>query len=311
MFGWWLGSAPSARGSNAARTRSCVFVVGRLCPGMPAVFEARTRGKCVIEAPAVTCPPIFFVFPSAVPFPPFLFFSRVQMTYDCQALHGDITQANRESTLAGFKKGSFKVRSTTWAGYEFNHARCPPFLVPRVALTLASNFYGGTAVGAFLLEICGPHPPPVPCVLPSLSVVCLPRQAMPLYVPIAAARTVNYPPPRTTTLFTKKTTPWIVVRIAARTTEDKTHVPDLQPVAHRAEKIIYTYIGARGDGRGRPRSGHGGRPRTQRRATHPPERPRRHGVVRPPLRADGEGRAEGGVHHAVHAAPEGRARRDR
>ena len=34
----------------------------------------------------------------------------VQMTYDCQALHGDITQANRESTLAGFKKGSFKVR---------------------------------------------------------------------------------------------------------------------------------------------------------------------------------------------------------
>lgn len=32
------------------------------------------------------------------------------MTYDCQALHGDITQANRESTLAGFKKGSFKVR---------------------------------------------------------------------------------------------------------------------------------------------------------------------------------------------------------
>lgn len=33
------------------------------------------------------------------------------MTYDCQALHGDITQANRESTLAGFKKGSFKVRS--------------------------------------------------------------------------------------------------------------------------------------------------------------------------------------------------------
>ncbi|CAM9683057.1 unnamed protein product, partial [Hapterophycus canaliculatus] len=32
-----------------------------------------------------------------------------KMTYDCQALHGDITQANRESTLAGFKKGSFKV----------------------------------------------------------------------------------------------------------------------------------------------------------------------------------------------------------
>lgn len=32
-----------------------------------------------------------------------------QMTYDSQALHGDITQANRESTLAGFKKGSFKV----------------------------------------------------------------------------------------------------------------------------------------------------------------------------------------------------------
>lgn len=32
------------------------------------------------------------------------------MTYDCQALHGDITQANRESTLDGFKKGSFKVR---------------------------------------------------------------------------------------------------------------------------------------------------------------------------------------------------------
>lgn len=34
------------------------------------------------------------------------------MTYDCQALHGDITQANRESTLAGFKKGSFKVGAT-------------------------------------------------------------------------------------------------------------------------------------------------------------------------------------------------------
>lgn len=31
------------------------------------------------------------------------------MTYDCQALHGDITQANRESTLTGFKKGSFKA----------------------------------------------------------------------------------------------------------------------------------------------------------------------------------------------------------
>ncbi|CAN0487166.1 unnamed protein product, partial [Scytosiphon promiscuus] len=36
-----------------------------------------------------------------------------QMTYDCQALHGDITQANRESTLAGFKKGSFKVLVAT------------------------------------------------------------------------------------------------------------------------------------------------------------------------------------------------------
>ncbi|CAM9988704.1 unnamed protein product [Ectocarpus sp. 4 AP-2014] len=36
-----------------------------------------------------------------------------KMTYDCQALHGDITQANRESTLAGFKKGSFKVLVAT------------------------------------------------------------------------------------------------------------------------------------------------------------------------------------------------------
>ncbi|CAN0165128.1 unnamed protein product [Pylaiella littoralis] len=36
-----------------------------------------------------------------------------KMTYDCQALHGDITQANRESTLEGFKKGSFKVLVAT------------------------------------------------------------------------------------------------------------------------------------------------------------------------------------------------------
>ncbi|CAN0087863.1 unnamed protein product, partial [Laminaria digitata] len=36
-----------------------------------------------------------------------------KMTYDCQALHGDITQANRESTLDGFKKGSFKVLVAT------------------------------------------------------------------------------------------------------------------------------------------------------------------------------------------------------
>lgn len=40
-----------------------------------------------------------------------------QMTYDCQALHGDITQANRESTLAAFKKGSFKVRTNDSVKY--------------------------------------------------------------------------------------------------------------------------------------------------------------------------------------------------
>ncbi|CAM9259489.1 unnamed protein product [Ascophyllum nodosum] len=36
-----------------------------------------------------------------------------KLTYDSQALHGDITQGNREATLAGFKKGSFKVLVAT------------------------------------------------------------------------------------------------------------------------------------------------------------------------------------------------------
>jgi ATP-dependent RNA helicase DDX21 len=35
------------------------------------------------------------------------------MTFECQPLHGDITQANRETTLAAFKRGSFKVLIAT------------------------------------------------------------------------------------------------------------------------------------------------------------------------------------------------------
>ncbi|CAN0044441.1 unnamed protein product, partial [Phaeothamnion confervicola] len=33
--------------------------------------------------------------------------------FECQPLHGDISQSNRESTLAGFKKGSFRVLVAT------------------------------------------------------------------------------------------------------------------------------------------------------------------------------------------------------